>query len=50
MDTIDVAVVYVDGPAAFFLLPPWRERGLGGRGGGAGGSTHPESVVDKVSV
>lgn len=34
MDTIDVAVVYVDGPAAFFLLPPWRERGLGGAGGG----------------
>lgn len=43
MDTIDVAVVYVDGPAAFFCCPHEE------KGGGAG-STHPESVVDKVSV
>lgn len=45
MDTIDVAVVYVDGPAAFFCCPH-EEKG----GGGGAGSTHPESVVDKVSV
>lgn len=44
MDTIDVAVVYVDGPAAFFCCPQRK-----GVGGGAG-STHPESVVDKVPV
>lgn len=46
MDTIDVAVVYVDGPAAFFCCPHEEK---GGWGGGPG-STHPESVVDKVSV
>lgn len=46
MDTIDVAVVYVDGPAAFFCCPHEEK---GGWGAGAG-STHPESVVDKVSV
>lgn len=45
MDTIDVAVVYVDGPAAFFCCP-MKRKGVGG----GGGSTHPESVVDKVSV
>lgn len=44
MDTIDVAVVYVDGPAAFFCCPHEE------KGGGGAGSTHPESVVDKVSV
>lgn len=47
MDTIDVAVVYVDGPAAFFCCPHEEK---GGCGGGGAGSTHPESVVDKVSV
>lgn len=46
MDTIDVAVVYVDGPAAFFCCPHEEK----GDGGGGAGSTHPESVVDKVSV
>lgn len=30
MDTIDVAVVYVDGPAAFFCCPH-EEKGGGGR-------------------
>lgn len=44
MDTIDVAVVYVDGPAAFFCRPHEE------KGGWGAGSTHPESVVDKVSV
>lgn len=44
MDTIDVAVVYVDGPAAFFCCPHEE------KGGGGAGSTHPESVVNKVSV
>lgn len=29
MDTIDVAVVYVDGPAAFFCCPH-EEKGVGG--------------------
>lgn len=48
MDTIDVAVVYVDGPAAFFCCPHEEKGGWGG--GGGAGSTHPESVVDKVSV
>lgn len=31
MDTIDVAVVYVDGPAAFFCCPH-EEKGGGGGG------------------
>lgn len=30
MDTIDVAVVYVDGPAAFFCCP--QRKGVGGGG------------------
>lgn len=47
MDTIDVAVVYVDGPAAFFCCPHGEREGVWG---GGAGSTHPESVVDKVSV
>lgn len=45
MDTIDVAVVYVDGPAAFFCCPH-EEKG----GGGGAGSTHPESVVDSLCL
>lgn len=44
MDTTDVAVVYVDGPAAYFCCPHEE------KGGWGAGSTHPESVVDKVSV
>lgn len=31
MDTIDVAVVYVDGPAAFFVAP-MKRKGVGGGG------------------
>lgn len=31
MDTIDVAVVYVDGPAAFFCCPHEEKGGWGGR-------------------
>lgn len=31
MDTIDVAVVYVDGPAAFFCCPHEEKGGGGGR-------------------
>lgn len=30
MDTIDVAVVYVDGPAAFFCCPHEEKGGWGG--------------------
>lgn len=45
MDTIDVAVVYVDGPAAFFCCPH-EEKG----GGGGAESTHPESVVDSLCL
>lgn len=32
MDTIDVAVVYVDGPAAFFCCPHEEKGGWGGGG------------------
>lgn len=44
MDTIDVAVVYVDGPAAFFCCPHEE------KGGGGAESTHPESVVDSLCL
>lgn len=33
MDIIDVAVVYVDGPAAFFCCPHEEKGGWGGGGG-----------------
>lgn len=38
MDTIDVAVVYVDGPAAFFCCPHEE------KGGGGGGGKYPPRI------